>query len=482
MASLADLLDYDQRKKQMLSALQAGTDVINNELTFGQRLENLSYAAGEGFADQARGALEAIAHPWDTLVNTGKGMYQAGKAAIQNPKAVYQAAKEGLTKATESPEATTKFIAQNFSPLELASGLSKVGSVRNIYLPTRPKMPAEVGTRYATTDVGGLVAKKPFNLEEHKGSSILITPWDQSSRNKLITSVSDDPLLNPVLTHGGQQYARDIQHQAQNVAGASGGDIVKRIADRVDVARKENLEQGGTGKILNTPITMGEFSENYSVMPTQIMMDFIDRKSPSKAKINEINSFIRKEAPGHKAYPTFKGIETPEGREQLLQGGNGIDAAGQLRKKFIDKMYKEENEKYFGFNRQDVSNAITDPDLLNVGRGHGLNTVISHGDQPLILTPSTNLTYPTNFSGEYVGSLGNVPVQEFMPGVFRNIAKEYEKSTYSKGSKAGQPWSDVTKRDAVIGALEKRKAGISQIINDEVINRVGEYLRNQQAR
>ena len=29
MASLAELLDYDQRKKQMLSALQAGTDVIN---------------------------------------------------------------------------------------------------------------------------------------------------------------------------------------------------------------------------------------------------------------------------------------------------------------------------------------------------------------------------------------------------------------------------------------------------------------------
>lgn len=29
MASLADLLDYDQRKKQLLSAVQAGTDVIN---------------------------------------------------------------------------------------------------------------------------------------------------------------------------------------------------------------------------------------------------------------------------------------------------------------------------------------------------------------------------------------------------------------------------------------------------------------------
>lgn len=464
MASLADVLAYQQRQKEMLNeASDQSTDLekaVQNQ--FGLQ-PNVDRAALLPYKSKTQGwvAPEAV--------------YQLAKL-LASPVTALKGGNISTKEALEGGQTLSGFM----SPAAVSGPIEH--GVARAYLPTRPKMPAEVGTRFTTVDQGGLLPKKPFNLEEHKGSSILITPWDQSSRNQLITSVSDDPLLNPVLTHGGQQYARDIQHQAQNVAGASGGDIVKRIADRVDVARKENLEQGGTGKILNTPITMGEFSENYSVMPTQIMMDFIERRSPSKAKIQEINSFIRNEAPGHKAYPAFKGIETPEGRDQLLQGGHGIDAAGQLRKKFIDKMYKEDNEKYFGFNRQDVSNAITDPSLLGVGRGHGLNTVISHGDQPLILSPSTNLTYPTNFSGEYVGSLGNVPVQEFMPGVFRNIAKEYEKSTYSKGAKAGQPWSDVTKRDAVIGALEKRKAGISQIINDEVINRVGEYLRNQQAR
>jgi hypothetical protein len=468
MAGLAELLDYDQRKKQLL---QSAIDQYSK----GYGVAN---AFTEGLADQAKGMGQMVMHP----IDTAKQLYEGGKAAIQNPQAALQAAKEGLTEAVSSPENIARFAGQNFNPMDIANALNKVGGMRNIYLPTRPKMPAEVGTRYTTTDVGGLLPKKPFNIEEHKGSSILITPWDLSSRNRLITSVSDDALLNAVLTHGGQQYARDILHQAQNIAGASGGDIVKRIADRIYVARNENLAQGGTGKILNTPITMGGFSENYSVMPTQIMMDFIDRKAPSKEKIEEINSFIRNGVPGHKPYPTFKGIETQEGIEQLLSGGHGIDAAGQLRKKFIDAMYKEKNEKYFGFNRQDVSNAITDPDLLGVGRGYGLNTVISHGDQPLILTPSTNLTYPTNFSGEYAGSLGNVPVQEFMPGVFKDIAKEYANSTYTKGKDIGKPWTPSTTRDAVIGALEKRKSGVSQIINDEVINRVGEYLRNQQAR
>jgi hypothetical protein len=52
--------------------------------------------------------------------------------------------------------------------------------------------------------------------------------------------------------------------------------IVDRIADRVDVARKENIDAGGSGIILQTPNTMGAFSENYSVQPSTILLiDFI---------------------------------------------------------------------------------------------------------------------------------------------------------------------------------------------------------------
>jgi hypothetical protein len=68
----------------------------------------------------------------------------------------------------------------------------------------------------------------------------------------------------------------DILHQQKKIGGASAKAIVDRIADRVDVARKENIDAGGSGIILQTPNTMGAFSENYSVQPSTILLiDFI---------------------------------------------------------------------------------------------------------------------------------------------------------------------------------------------------------------
>ena len=85
MASLAELLDYDQRKKQ---ALQALTDYASSQYKLGS-------AFGEGLSDQAKGLVQMVRHPIDTAVDTATNIYQAGKAAIQDPRAVYQAAKEG---------------------------------------------------------------------------------------------------------------------------------------------------------------------------------------------------------------------------------------------------------------------------------------------------------------------------------------------------------------------------------------------------
>jgi hypothetical protein len=330
------------------------------------------------------------------------------------------------------------------------------------YLPTRPKMPAEVGTRYVRTDLGGLVAPEPFDVQKYKGASIGSIPWDNSGRNQLIESVSDEVLKNAVLSHGGQKYLMDALHQQQNIAGASGEEIAQRIADRVDVARKENLEAGGTGVILQTPISMGQFSENYSVMPSQVLLNLYDQRVPSKAKTAEINKFVKSE------FPEFKGIETDAGRKQLLEGGDGIQTPGQLRKKFVAAMYNEDNEKYFKFNRQDISNAITDPDLLGVPRGYGLNVVMSHGKDPLTLTPSNNPTYSTNFSGQYVGGIGNTPIQVYMRDRYNTIRKEYENAV----DKNGKPFDESRINSAVIGALEKRKEGVFQMIDQQLIDEI----------
>lgn len=118
MASLAELLDYDQRKKQ---ALQALTDYASSQYKLGS-------AFGEGLSDQAKGLVQMVRHPIDTATQ----MYQAGKAVVQNPRAAYQAAKEGLTEAVSSPQNIARFAGQNFNPLELANALNKVGTMREL--------------------------------------------------------------------------------------------------------------------------------------------------------------------------------------------------------------------------------------------------------------------------------------------------------------------------------------------------------------
>ena len=328
------------------------------------------------------------------------------------------------------------------------------------YMPTRPRMPPEVGTRYVRTDMGGLVAPKPFDVQKYKGASIGTIPWDNSSRNVRIESVSDEALLNPLITTGGQGHLMDILHQQKKIGGASAKAIVDRIADRVDVARKENIDAGGSGIILQTPNTMGAFSENYSVQPTTILLDLFDKRKAAKSKANEINKFVQED------YPEFAGINTPEGRAQLLDVNNG-----QLRKKFVRSMYTEDNEKYFKFNRQDISNAITAEDLLGVPRGYGLNVVMSHGKKPLTMSPSSNPSYSTDFSGEYVGGVGNVPAEVFMRDRYNTIRKEYENAV----DKNGKRFNESQIHDAVIGALEKRKAGVFQVIDQKLIDEIKAY-------
>jgi len=329
-----------------------------------------------------------------------------------------------------------------------------------VYMPTRPKMPPEVGTRYQRTDLGGLVAPQAFDVQKYKGASIGTIPWDNSSRNVRIESVSDETLLNPLITTGGQGHLMDILHQQKNIGGASAKSIVDRIADRVDVARKENLDAGGSGIVLQTPTTMGAFSENYSVQPTTVLIDLFDKRKAAKSKANEINKFVQED------YPEFAGINTPEGRSQLLDVNNG-----QLRKKFVRSMYTEDNEKYFKFNRQDISNAITAEDLLGVPRGYGLNVVMSHGKKPLTLSPSGNPSYTTDFSGKYVGGIGNVPSEVFMRDRYNTIRKEYENAV----DKNGKRFNESQIHDSVIGALEKRKKGVFQIIDQQLIDQIKAY-------
>lgn len=341
-----------------------------------------------------------------------------------------------------------------------------------VFLPSTPLKPnPEVGTRFEREFMGGLAEKTPVKIEDLKGSSAMIMPWDLTSRNYRITSISDEPLAAPVVTHGGQDYARDIAHMERGVGGASNLGIAKRIQDRTTQATRENLEAGGTGRVIHLPATMGEQSEFFSVMPTQAIFGLLDSRTPSKSVIKEIDKSIKEyKFPGdtESRMKNFKGIMSEEGRMQLLTG-EGLDTtAGNARIALMRKMMLKGNQEKLGFNMEDLSAALTDPALAGVPKGYVGNTVMATGEGGMHLRPSVNPTYNTDFTAQYLGSLGqNVPVEVLFPKTFDRILQEM----------AGKK-GDV--RNMAIGALEKRKEGVSELIDQRVIDNYYEYLRRQE--
>lgn len=351
-----------------------------------------------------------------------------------------------------------------------ALGSAPKGSVRSFVLSTPKKPDPVVGTRFEREFIGGLADKTPVKIEDLKGSSLMLMPWDSTSRNFKIKSFSDEVLATPVITHGGQDYARDLGHIAKNIGGASNLGIAKRIRDRDAQARLENLQAGGTGQVVSLPTTMGEYSEFFSVMPTQAIFGLLDARQPSKKVIAEIDKAIRStKIPGEDKLrmKNFKGLMTEEGRIQLLTG-EGLDTtAGNARIAVMNKMALKGNQEKLGFNLEDLSAALTDPALAGVPKGYVGNTVLATGKEGMHLRPSTNPTYNTDFTANYLGSLSqNVPVEALFPKTFDSILKEM-------AGKTGNV------RNMTLGALEKRKEKFSEFVDQQVIDNYYKYLDQQ---
>lgn len=339
------------------------------------------------------------------------------------------------------------------------------------FLPSTPLKPnPEVGTRFVREYMGGLAEKVPQKIEDLKGSSFMVMPWDSTSRNYAIKSISEEALPRNVITHGGHDYARDLEHIKQGIAGASNLGIAKRIQSRDAQARAENLAAGGTGDIIHLPISMGEGGENFSVMPTEAMLGIIDAREPSKKFIKELDTSIRQykdPVKGTHPFKDFAGVNSETGRMQLYSGEGVGGTAGDLRKVFINRTAGlKGRQEYLGFNAEDLAAALRDPALEGVPKGYIGNTLIKVGPEGMHLRPSQNPTYSTDFTGQYLGTLGNnVPVETLFPKLFPQFEQAY---AHKKG--------DL--RNMAIGGLEKKSAGVSELIDQQVIDNYYKYLEN----
>jgi hypothetical protein len=337
------------------------------------------------------------------------------------------------------------------------------------YLKSPPSMPhPEVGTRFERKFLGGLAEKTPQKIEDLKGSSLMVMPWDSTSRNYAVKSISGEALPRDVITHGGQDYARDLSHIEQNIAGASNLGIAKRIQSRDAQARAENLAAGGTGDVIHLPITMGEGGENFSIMPTEAMLGIIDAREPSKKFVKELDASIRAykdPQTGKTPFSDFAGVNNEAGRMQLYSGEGVKGTAGDLRKVFINRTAGlKGRQEYLGFNAEDLAAALRDPALEGVPKGYVGNTVIKVGPEGMHLKPSQNPTYTTNFTGQYMGSLGNnVPIETLFPKMFPKYQQAY---AHQKG--------DL--RNMAIGGLQTKKDNFSELVDQQVIDNYYKYL------
>ena len=350
--------------------------------------------------------------------------------------------------------------------------MAQVPNLMGSFLPSTPlKVNPLVGTRYEREFLGGLAEKQPQSIENLKGSSLMVMPWDASSRNYAVKSISGEALPKSVITHGGQDYARDVAHMQEGIAGASNLGIAKRIQSRDAQARKENLAAGGTGDIIHSPITMGEGDINFSVMPTEAMLGIIDAREPSKKFIKELDASIRQYKDPQKGTTPFKdfaGVNTEEGRMQLFTGEGVTGTAGDLRKTFINRTAGlKGRQEYLGFNAEDLAAALRDPALEGVPKGYIGNTLIKVGPEGMHLRPSKNPTYSTDFTGQYIGTLGNnVPIEVLFPKLFPQYEQAYAKQR-----------GDL--RNMAIGGLEKSSKNVSELIDQQVIDNYYKYLENQ---
>jgi hypothetical protein len=350
--------------------------------------------------------------------------------------------------------------------------MAQVPNLMGSFLPSTPlKVNPLVGTRYEREFLGGLAEKKPQLIENLKGSSLMVMPWDASSRNYAVKSISGEALPRNVITHGGQDYARDVAHMQEGIAGASNLGIARRIQSRDAQARKENLAAGGTGDIIHSPITMGEGDINFSVMPTEAMLGIIDAREPSKKFIKELDASIRQYKDPQKGTTPFKnfaGVNTEEGRMQLFTGEGVTGTAGDLRKTFINRTAGlKGRQEYLGFNAEDLAAALRDPALEGVPKGYIGNTLIKVGPEGMHLRPSKNPTYSTDFTGQYIGTLGNnVPIEVLFPKLFPQYEQAYAKQR-----------GDL--RNMAIGGLEKSSKNVSELIDQQVIDNYYKYLENQ---
>jgi hypothetical protein len=337
------------------------------------------------------------------------------------------------------------------------------------YLEHTPKKPNPlVGTRFHLEDLGGVNPVTPLDISKIKGAMMTASPADMTSANQRILNIAGIPMTQDIVTHGGHPFARSQKNIERGHGWASNKNAAESAQSRADIAAVEGEMLGGTGQANMLPMTMGKGSENFSVPVAQSYYDIFKQAEFNPNEIQKMNEEIRNYKVRSKTpLQGFLGVEHPEVMQQMLQGGYGLEGSHHdLRKAFIERAQIKDRMRAMGVNAEDIAGAHLDPNLLGVPQGYVGHTVLQSKPGAQIL-PSDSTTYSHALQKEYLGDIGNIPASVLLEKPYKNIYQELQAKFPDK--------TEDQIHAMTLGAMGTRKAGVSQLVDDETINRVGAY-------
>ena len=321
-----------------------------------------------------------------------------------------------------------------------------------------------VGTRFKSTDLGGLITPTPFDIEKILGAKMLHRPYDLSGRNQLIEEVSGHKLLNPITTEGGQPFGRDIKLQATGQGGASNKNINDKILKRVDVAAQE-----GNGQVFNVPSTMGYGSEAFSTMPIDILLDLIKQRELPPDTLKYLSDLVRAKSP---ALKNFVGFDDPRAAEQFLQGGHGLTTTpGKLRVGATDVLTGKKNkaQELLDYNQEDLFNAIRAPELKDVPPGYMGETMMEAVPGHPGFSTGNHGAYDSGDSSIYRGQGINAPISVWMPDQYRQALAEIRANPKTADKALGH------QRAMARNVLGTAESGVAQTVTNQVADNLQRY-------
>jgi hypothetical protein len=355
--------------------------------------------------------------------------------------------------------------------IEKKAAGGKIGALESVakkvkgFLESTPKKPNElVGTRYKTTDLGGLIEPTPFDIEKAIGAKVMHRPYDLSSRNQLVEEISGHKLLNPVTTEGGQGFGRDIKLQATGQGGASNKSINDRILKRVEAAARE-----GNGQVFNIPSSMTYGSEAFSTMPIDIILDLIKQRELPKETLEYLSNLVRAKSP---ALQNFVGFGDPRATEQFLQGGHGLTTTpGKLRVGATQAMMGKENkaQSLIDYNQEDLFNAIRAPELRDVPPGYMGETVMEAVPGHPGFTTGSHGAYDSGDASKYMGQGINAPISLWMPDSYKRALAEVRSAPKTAEKALGHQRAMARN---VLGTAEE---GVAQTVTNQVADNLQRF-------